>query len=166
MKFRFDRRSTAIAATALLCILAFMLVNTSRSLRKERSSLEIERQELLALRTDYLSLKASLDSVEGRKAAAKSGGIVQATDELFRSMGLSGKVKSVKSTDARDRKYAIEEDAEITLEKVTMNEMANIFYRIENGPFLLSIRRSDIKTDFENPTILDITMTVALVRPK
>jgi hypothetical protein len=47
-----------------------------------------------------------------------------------------------------------------------MNEMANIFYRIENGPFLLSIRRSDIKTDFENPTILDITMTVALVRPK
>jgi hypothetical protein len=79
---------------------------------------------------------------------------------------LSQKVKSVKSTEARDRKYAVEEEAEVELEKVNMNEMTNIFYRIENGPFLLSVRKSDIKTNFENPALLNITMTVDLIKPK
>jgi general secretion pathway protein M len=166
MKFRPDRRSLAVAGAALLCILAFLLVNASLSLKRERSSLREERKELLALRDEFVSLKASLSATEGRKSAAKSGGIVQTVDELFRSMGLNQKVKSVKSTDVRDRKYAVEQEAEIQLEKVSMNEMANIFYRIENGPFLLSIRKSVIKTNFENPTLLDITMTVDLINPK
>ncbi len=166
MKLRADGRSAAIAGAALLCVFAIFLVNASRSLKSERSSLREEKKELLALRDEFLSLKTSLGAVEGRKTAAESGGIVQTADELFRSMGLSGKVKSLKSTDARDGKYAIEEEAEIKLEKVTMNEVANIFYRMEYGPFPLSIRRSAVRTDFENPFLLDITMTLDLVRPK
>ncbi len=166
MKVRLDRKSTAIAGAALLCVIVFLLFNASRSLKKENTSLTQERNEIIALKAEFLSLNASLNAVEGRKSAAKSGGIVQTADELFRSMGLNQKVKSLKSTEARDRKYAVEEEAEIKLEKVTMNEMANIFYRIENGPFLLSVRKSDIKTNFENPTLLDITMTVDLVKPK
>jgi hypothetical protein len=166
MNIRADRRSAAIVGVAILCVLAFFLVAASRSLKAEHSALSAERTQLLALGDAYLSLRTSLNAVEGGKTAAKTGGIVQTADELFRSLGLEQKVKSVKSTDARERKFAVEEEAEITLEKVTMNEMANIFYRIENGPFLLSVRRSAIRTNFENPTLLDITMTVDLVKPK
>jgi general secretion pathway protein M len=166
MKIAADRRSIVIAGAALFVVVALFLGSTSLSLKKERSSLKKEHKELLALRDEYLALKTSLDSAGAGKSHAKSAGIVQAVDELFRSMGLGQKVKSVKSTDAREKKYAVEEEAEVQLEKVSMNEMANIFYRIGNGPFLLSIRKSAIKTNFENPTLIDITMTIDLIRPK
>jgi hypothetical protein len=166
MRIAGNRRSLAIAGGALFLVLALFLGTTSLSLKKEHSSLKEEKKELFALREEYLSLKTSLDSAGAGKSPAKSVGIVQAVDELFRSMGLGQKVKSVKSTDAREKKYAVEEEAEMQLEKVSMNEMTNIFYRIGNGPFLLSIRKSSIKTDFENPSLLDITMTIDLIRPK
>ncbi len=155
-----------IAGVALSSMLALFLATTSLSLKKERSSLKEKRRELLALRDEYISLKASLDSAGAGRAQAKSAGIVQAVDELFRSAGLSQKVKSVKSTGAREKKYSTEEEAELQIEKVSMNEMANLFYRIGNGPFLLSVRRSAIKTNFENPALLNITMTIDLIRPK
>jgi hypothetical protein len=166
VKFKADRTSLAAGGAALLCIFAFFLVNASLSLEKERSSLRVKRTEILALRDEFLSLKTALSAAEAGKTGRKSAGIVQAVDELFSSMGLSRRVKSVKSTEARDRKYAVEEEAEVEIEKVDMNEMTNIFYRIENGPFLLSIRKSDIKTNFENPALLNITMTVDLIKPK
>jgi hypothetical protein len=166
VKFKAERRSLAAGGAAILCILVFFLVNASLSLEKERSSLRVKRKEILALRDEFLSLKAALNTAEARKTGGKSAGIVQTIDELFGSMGLSQKVKSVKSTEARDRKYAVEEEAEVEIEKVNMNEMTNIFYRIENGPFLLSIRKSDIKANFENPALLNITMTVDLIKPK
>jgi hypothetical protein len=166
MKFKAERKSLAAGGAALLCILAFFLVNASLSLEKERSSLRVKRKEILALREEFISLKTALNAAEARKTTGKSAGIVQTVDELFSSMGLSQKVKSVKSTEARDRKYAVEEEAEVEIEKVNMNEMTNIFYRIENGPFLLSIRKSDIKKNFENPALLNITMTVDLIKPK
>jgi hypothetical protein len=151
---------------AILCVVVFFLGRASLSLEKERSSLKVKRKEILGLKDDYLSLKAALNGAEARKTGGKSAGIVQTIDELFGSMGLSQKVKSVKSTEARDKKYTVEEEAEVEMEKMNMNEMTNIFYRIENGPFLLSIRKSYIKTNFENPELLNITMTVDLIKPK
>jgi hypothetical protein len=166
VKLKADRRLLAAGGAAILCVVIFFLGSASLSLEKERSSLRIKRKEILALRDNYLSLRAALNAAEARKTGGKPAGIVQTIDELFGSMGLSQKVKSVKSTEARDRKYAVEEEAEVELEKVNMNEMTNIFYQIENGPFLLSVRKSDIKTNFENPALLNITMTVDLIKPK
>ncbi len=166
MKITAERRPLVIAGASLLLLLALFLGTSALSLKKERSSLREEKRELLALRDEYLSLKTSLDSAGAGRSPAKAAGIVQAVDELFRSLGLGQKLKSVKSTDAREKKYAVEEEAEVQLTKVSMNEMANIFYRIGNRPFLLSIRKSAIKTDFENPSLLDITMTIDLIRPK
>jgi type II secretory pathway component PulM len=166
VRFRADRKSLAAGGAALLCVLLFLLVNASVSAKRQHSSLREQRKEILALRQEYLRLQSALSAAENRKTTTKSGGIVQAVDELFGSMGLNQKVKSVKSTEARDEKYAVEEEAQVEIDKVSMNEMTNIFYRIENGPFLLSVRKATIRTSFESPTLLNITMNVDLIKPK
>jgi hypothetical protein len=81
-------------------------------------------------------------------------------------MGLNQKVKSVKSIGVREKKYGIEEEAELQIEKVNMNEVTNILYRIENAPMVLSIKKATIKTSFDNPSLLNITMTIGLIKPK
>jgi hypothetical protein len=121
---------------------------------------------MLVLANEYAGLKTTVDSVEGKKSLTKVEGIVQAVDEVFKSIGLSQRVKSVKSTGTRERKFASEEEADVSVEKVTMNEMVNILYRIETAPMILSVKKTSIKMSFDNPSLLNVTMTVSLIRPK
>jgi len=166
MNFKVDRNVLVISVIALLFIVCVILFEVSLSLKRERETLRSRQKEMLVLSNEYAGLKTALESVEGKKSFTKVEGIVQAVDEVFKSMGLGQKVKSVKSTGTREKNFALEEEAEVSVEKVTMNEMVNILYRIENAPMILTVRKTSIKTSFDNPSLLNVTMTVALIKPK
>lgn len=166
MNPKIDRNVLAFSGVVLLFIICATLFEVSLSLKRDRDTLRSQQKEMLLLAGQYGEIKNAVASVEGRKSLTKVEGIVQAVDEVFKSMGLQQKVKSVKSTGTSEKKYASEEEAEVSVEKVTMNEMVNILYRIENAPMILSVKRTSIKTSFDNPSLLNITMTVALIKPK
>jgi hypothetical protein len=161
------RRKLLISAAAgIILVVSVLLVNASLSLKKEGSTLRAQKEEILLLREDFLELRDKIGSVEGKKSLTKVEGIVQAIDEVFKSTGQNQKVKSVKPTATRDKKYAMEEEADIEVEKVSMNEMLNILYKIENAPMVLLIKKARLKTSFEDPSLLNMTMTIGLVKPK
>jgi general secretion pathway protein M len=166
MNLKTDRRVLVIAGILLLCLGCIILFEFALSLKRQNNVLRSRQKEILFLSQEYTALKSIVGSVEARKSLTKVEGIVQAVDEIFKSMGLQQKVKSVKSTGVKEKKYSSEEEADVSVEKVTMNEMVNILYRIENAPMILSVRRTSIKTSFENPSLLNITMTVGLIKPK
>ena len=166
MNLKADRRVLAIAGIVLLFLGCIILLEIALSLKRQNNILRSRQKDMLLLSQEYTALKSIVGSVEARKSLTKVEGIVQAVDEIFKSMGLQQKVKSVKSTGVKERKYSSEEEADVSVEKVTMNEMVNILYRMENAPMILSVRRTSIKTSFENPSLLNITMTVGLIKPK
>ena len=166
MNLKVDRNVLAISGIVLIFIVCVILFEVSLSLQRERDTLRSQQKEMLLLANEYAGLKNIVASVEAKKSLTKVEGIVQGVDEVFKSMGLGQKVKSVKSTGAIEKKFASEEEAEVSVEKVTMNEMVNILYRIENAPMILSVRKTSVKTAFDNPSLLNITMTVALIKPK
>jgi len=166
LNLKVDRRLSAAAGLAGVFILCIVMLNISMSLKKELTDLRARQKELLLLRDEFLTLRASVDAIESKKSILKAEGIVQAVDEVFRSLGLNRKVRSVKPTGTKEKKYAQEEEAEIQVEKVTMNELTNVLYRMENSPMVLSIKKTSLKTAFENPSFLNITMTVSLIKPK
>ena len=72
-------------------------------------------------------------------------------------------MKSIKGIGGREIKGQLnEETAEVQMEKVNLNELVNIFYKLENAPLLLSIQKVALKKSFEKPDLLDVTMTVSL----
>jgi general secretion pathway protein M len=146
-----------------LCILS---VQKSLSLKKEREDLRSRQKEISLLKGELEGLKNTVDAAEGRKSLVRVEGVVQAVDEVFRSLGLNQRVRSVKPLGTREKKFALEEEAEVQVEKVSMNEMTNIFYKIDTAPMALSIKKTTIKTSFDNPSLLNLTITVALVKPK
>lgn len=166
MNLKIDKNILAISVIALLVIVCAILFEVSLSLKRERDTLRSRQKEMLALSNEYAGLKTAVDMVEGKRSLTKVEGIVQAVDEVFKSMGLGQKVKSVKSTGTREKKFASEEEAEVSVEKVTMNEMVNILYRIENAPMILTVRKTSMKASFDNPSLLNVTMTVGLIKPK
>lgn len=166
MRLKVDRRLLITGSIAVSVILCILLINVSLSLKRDLRNVKAQQKELLSIKDEFLSLKNRIDTVENKKSLTKIEGIVQAADEAFLPLGLKRKVKSVKPTGTKDLKETIEEEAEVQVEKVDMNEMVNIFHKIENSPMILSVKKTTIKTSFENPTLLDITMTIALVKPK
>jgi len=166
LRLKADRRLLIAGGIAVSVILCILLINVSLSSKKDLGNLKAQQKELLSIKDEFLSLKNRIDTVENKKSLTKIEGIVQAADEVFLSLGLKRKVKSVKPTGTKYLKETIEEEAEVQVEKVDMNEMVNIFHKIENSPMILSVKKTTIKTSFENPELLDITMTIALVKPK
>ncbi|MDQ7786478.1 MAG: hypothetical protein RDU01_02625 [Thermodesulfovibrionales bacterium] len=136
------------------------------SSKKELAMLKGQRNELLLLQDEYISLKQKIDSVEGRKGRSGPQGIVQAVDEVFLSMGLKDKIKTLKSTGKKEIRDGFEEDADLTIEKVNMNETVNILYRIENAPMVLTMKKVTIKKSFENPELMNISLVLSFLKTK
>ena len=134
--------------------------------RKELKMLKEQQKEMLILKDEFMSLRQRIALVEGRKNLSNTQGIAQAVDEVFSSVGLRDKVKTVKSAGKRELKEGTEEDADISIEKVSMNEMLNIFYKIENAPMILTIKKATIKKSFENPELLNISLSLSFLKTK
>ena len=162
-----DKRLIYISSGLILFgVIAVYGINLLSSERRELKLLNDQRKEMLILKDEYVSLKKRVDSAESRKDLSSAQGIVQAVDEVFQSIGLKDKVKTVKSTNRRDMKEGTEEEAELLIEKVSMNEMVNIFYKIENAPMILTIKKAAIKKSFENPELLNISLTLSFFKMK
>ncbi|MDA8077354.1 MAG: hypothetical protein M0Z79_00295 [Nitrospiraceae bacterium] len=161
-----DKKLLVPAVWVSAVILCIVLTMISFSLKREQGVLKAQRNELLALRDDYLNLKGSVAAVEGRKSLSRVEGVIPAVDEIFKSLGLSQKVKSMKAVATKEQRYATEEEADVQVEKVGMNELVNILYKMENAPMILAVKKTIVRTSFDNPSLLNVTMTVSLIRPK
>jgi len=154
--------SGLIGFIIIIAIAINLLYAESRELRM----LQEQRKEMLTIEKEFLSLKQKIDAVEGKKNLSGVQGIVQAVDEIFLSIGLKDKIKTVKPAISRDVKDGFEEEADLYIEKVSMNEMVNIFYRIGNAPMILTIKKAAMKKSFENPELLNITLTLSFLKSK
>jgi hypothetical protein len=155
-----------IAGLVIVIIAATLAVRQLSAERRELKLLKEQRKEMLGLKDEFLSLRQRVTAVEGKKNLTNVQGVVQAVDDVFSSAGLKDKLKTVKSAGKREVKDGFEEEADISIEKVNMNEMVNIFYRIENAPMILTIKKATIKKSFENPELLNISLVLSFLKPK
>jgi hypothetical protein len=156
----------AMSGLLVFFVLAGIGIQTLASSKKELKQLQERRKELLALKDEYVSLKQKVDLVEAKKGITKAPGVVQAIDEIFQPMGLKDKLKTVRAAGKKEIGFGFEEEAEITVEKVGMNEMLNIFYKIETAPMMLTIKKASIKKSFENPELLNISIVLSFLKTK
>jgi hypothetical protein len=155
---------------SLVSVLIFLLVVTVLGLRmlssqrKELRQLQEQQKELALLRDEFLSLRQKIQTVESRKNLSNVQGVLQAVDEVFSSISLRDKVKMVKNTGKRETVDGIEEEADVSVEKVTMNELVNVFYQIDHAPMILTIKKVTVKQSFENPELLNLTLIVSFLK--
>ncbi len=132
--------------------------------KKQIKILQEQYNEILFLKEEFNSLKQKINTIEGKKDLSNVQGIIEAVEEIFSSIGLRNKLKTIRSSGSREIKDGIEEEADIFIEKVNMNELINIFYRIENAPMILTIKKTTIKKSFENPELLNISLTISFLK--
>ena len=161
---RASRKKIVIVAVLIgLYILVIPNMLWERASERELSELTAKYHEFSTLTDRYRSLKASVNAIEQKKTLTKTSSITQAIGDISLSLGIKDKMKSVKLTGTKKVMDQIsEESAEIQMEKLNMSEVVNLFYKIENAPMILAVKKVAIKKSFENPELLDVTMSVSL----
>ena len=149
-----------IAGLALSLAALFVSIGVFSSAKGGLSKVKAKHAEISSLRDEYAPLKRRVSMLESRKNLTRVEGVVGAVDKIFEPIGLKNKVKSVKPLGAKE---ASEEKAEVTIQAVDMNEMVNILYKIEYAPMLIIVRKVSLSTSFENPKLLNMTITLSLI---
>ena len=158
-------RNQVLLLSALLGLYVLIIpaLIWERASSRELSQLKTRFAEFSVLSAEYRSLKEQVGSIEQKRFLTKTSGIAQALDDAFLSLGVKEKMKSIKGIGGREIEGQLnEETAEVQMEKVDLNELVNIFYKLENAPLLLSIQKVVLRKSFEKPDILDVTITVSL----
>ncbi len=155
-----------IAGLVIFIIMVSVALTILANERKHLLQLKEQRNEMIVLKDALLLLSRKVNTVEAKKELSNVQGIAQAVEEVFSSVGLKDRVKTVKSTGKRETKDGFEEEADVYIEKVTMNEMVNIFYRIKNAPMVLTVKKVTVKKSFENPELLNISLILSFLKNK
>lgn len=158
-------RAAYIGLTAAFMLFALIIPVALWSRSSERALMAAEERsrEFAALSAEFRAGKARVDALEKKSSVSRPAGLAQAVHDISSSIGLNDKIKTIKSLGVRDVKDAMSgERAEVRLERLSMNELVNLFHKFEEAPFLVSIESVSVKKTFDSPEHLDVLMTVDL----
>lgn len=92
-----------------------------------------------------------------------SGSLSSIIEEMARGIGIKDNIISIKPMEEEKEKGYIKNGIDVKIEGITLNQMVNLLYKIENFRNLILIKSFIMKSRFENPDILDITMHSVLI---
>lgn len=148
------------ACLALLLLLSAANDQVSRLTRK-RAAREKDLAEMLSLQQRYLAAKAISQRLTNRLAATRPD---DSPAKLIDEIGIKGKSSQIKPVQGEDHGGLVEDAAEVRIEGLTVNEMVNLLHHLEKGMKPVLIKKASIKTRFDDPSRVDLTMTIALLK--
>ena len=131
-------------------------------IENKRSARETVLKELLPLKVTYLATRQSSDQLRGRMASLLPD---DSPAKIIEDIGIKGKSVKIVPLKGEDRSGFIEDVADIRIEGLTLNEAVNLLYRLEKGSRPLVIKKSNLRTRFDDPSRCDLTIILALLRP-
>jgi general secretion pathway protein M len=145
----------AVALVLAVAILYSFCHDRLERLVKRRLAREATLAEMLSLRQRYRDAQSGAQRLANRLAAVKAD---DTPAKLIEEIGIKGKGLQVRSLPASEGADL----AEVRIDGVTANEAVNLLYRLEQGVRPVVIRKSLLKTRFDDPARLDLTLTIAL----
>ena len=155
------RLMVIIALLLALAVLYSLANDRIGRLAKRRVAREVTLTELLSLKQRYREAQSTAQRLTNRLATVKPD---DTPAKLVEEIGIKGKNLQVRSLPATEGAGGREEVAEVRIDGLTANEAINLVFRLEKGPKPVTIRKSLFKTRFDDPSRLDLTLTIALLK--
>ncbi len=156
------RWGIGIAAVLILALLYSAANARVAFLVKKRAARETDVAEMLVLKSRYQEASAGAQRLANRMAATRPD---DSPAKIIDEIGIKGKGSQVKQVKGEERSGYVEDAAEVKLDGLSANEAVNLLYRLEKGGRPVVVKKALIKTRFDDPAKLDLTLTVALLKP-
>jgi general secretion pathway protein M len=151
-----------VIAALVLALLYSALNDRIRRLAKKRVAREAAVTEMLLLSSQYRNANNDSQRLNNRLAAVKPD---DSLVKLIEETGIKGKNRQIKPTKGEERQGSLEDAAEVRIESLSANEVVNLLHKLEKGDKPVVIKKANLKTRYDDPAKLDITLTMALLKP-
>lgn len=155
------RMGVGIAAFLFLAILFSAANDQIGRLRKKLAAREADITEMMILKQRFLEANASAQMLANRMTAARPD---DTPARIIEEIGIKGKGTQIKPIKGEERGGYLEDAAEVKLDGLTANEAVNLLFRLEKGARPVLIKKALLKTRFDDPSRLDLTLTIALLK--
>jgi general secretion pathway protein M len=158
-----DRQRIGIGI-ALFLLLAIIFSTANSSIGRLKTKLvarEGEIAEMLVLKQRYLEANSVSRRFANRLAATKPD---DSPAKIIEEIGIKGKASQIRPIKGEERGGYQEDAAEVKIEGLTANETVNLLFKLEHGSRPVIIKSASLKTRFDDPSRLDITLNMALLK--
>lgn len=156
------RIGIAIALVLLLAIVFSAANDRIDRLRKKLAAREAEIAEMMLLKQRYMEANSVSQKLANRLAATRPD---DSPAKIVDEIGIKGKGSQIRPIKGEERGGFLEDAAEVKIDGLTANEAVNLIFRLEHGNRPVIIKRALLKTRFDDPSRLDLALTVALLKP-
>lgn len=134
--------------------------------RREERLVDKSRKlgELLALRSDYQRRLADQKRIADQIRKNNGVRLLSYIEEVSARASIELGNAAERSGEPTGSELLKEEAAEVTIRKVSMDRLYKFMDEIEKGNRLVKIRRLKVKTRFDDPKMLDATVTVGTLK--
>lgn len=153
----------------LLCLVLSLLVaysllsNRVQQLERTATARAATLQELLGLQQRYREASAAAGRLANRLAAVTPEDTPLALVEQTGITG-SGSVQ-LKPLPRQENGATLRDTAEIRMQGLSLNELVNLLYLLEQQPKPVVVDKAVVRTRFSEPARLDLVLTLSLLRP-
>lgn len=156
------RIGSGIALTLLLLIILSAANDRIGRMKKKLTAREAELAEMMVLKVRFLEARDISQRLSNRLAATRPD---DSPARIIEETGIRGKGVQIRPIKGEELGGLMEDAAEVRIDGVTANEAVNLIFRLEKGNRPVLIRKALLKTRFDDPSRLDLAMTIALLRP-
>jgi len=155
------RWGIGIAIVLALVVILSAANGRIAQLAKQRTSREKDLAEMLVLKQRHLVANAGAQKLANRLTATRPD---DSPAKLLEEIGIKGKNSQIKPVKGEEQAGIVEDAAEVKMDGLTANETVNLLHRLEKGSKPVVIKKALIKTRFDDPARLDLTLTIALLK--
>lgn len=124
----------------------------------------VKKEEIVRFRElsqEYLEKRSILDSAAKKAYASGGESTIAIVENIGARAGVRGRITSLKPAEEKDMLGYRTRGVEVRFERITLNELINIIYAIENNRALFVIDEFSMKGRFEDPNLLDVAVRLA-----
>jgi general secretion pathway protein M len=158
------RQRIGIVIALLLLVAVILSAMNSRIsvLEKKRSAREADVAEMMRLKIRYQSASVGAQQLTNRVLSTRPD---DTPAKLIEEIGIKGRSSQIKPVKGDSIPGYVEDAADVKLEGLTSNEATNLLYRLEKGMRPVTVKKALVKQRFDDPSRLDLSLTVALIKP-
>jgi general secretion pathway protein M len=157
------QRIGMLLAAILLVVVGLSAVNSRISaLEKKRGARESDLTEMMRLKIRYQEVNAGAQRLSNRLLATKAD---DSPAKIVEELGIKGRSSQIKPVKGEEIPGYLEDAAEVKIDGLSANETANLIYSLEKGVRPVTVKKALIKQRFDDPSKLDLALTIALIKP-
>lgn len=158
-----------VCVLVLVGVVGFSSLFLSRSLARQDKRIEAkleQLQEVARLRADYQARLREKQRLTAEVRANRGTRILSHVERVAREVGVELKNASQRAGRATGSPQVVEEMAEVRIMAVSINRLDDFLKGLDGGSRLIVVRGVRIEKNFENPELLNATISVGTFKTR